>query len=101
MPSIRFNSQMTNKDPLGPGLAHGWVSRGLQEQEVVVITATAFSHGTGASAYASEVLAVENVRVETTLDKEGDPTRNVWFQVRNAGASTVERYGVNVAFLSP
>ena len=94
MPSIRFNSQMTNKDPLGPGLAHGWVSWGLHEKEVVLITATAFSH-------ASEVLAVENVRVETTLDKEGDPTRNVWFQVRNAGASTVERYGVNVAFLSP
>jgi hypothetical protein len=101
MPSIRFNTQLTNENPLGPGQSHSWYSDGLGDREVVVITAVAASHGPGVAGYISDTLAVEKVRVETALDKQSDPTRKVWYQVRNVGASTIDRYVINVAFLSP
>jgi hypothetical protein len=99
MPNIRFNTQLHNKGPIGPGESQPWFSTGLGEDEVIVITAVAASLGPGMKQ--SDTLAVEKVRVETTLDELSDPSRRVHYSVKNVGASTIEHYVINVAILSP
>jgi len=46
-------------------------------------------------------LTIEDVRIQTGRDEEGDPAHKLHFKVRNVGPSTVERYVVNVWHLLP
>ncbi len=100
MPSIVFVTQKQNRDPLRPNHVQEWVDFAGPQSEKGAFLISAFAlHTTGPQQ--SDTVRVEDIRVETTRDRKGDPTHRLHFQVRNVGSSTIRRYVVNVWHVLP
>lgn len=79
-------------DALAPGDVHYWIAWPYNYGEAVTITANPLVQQGGNE----QILAVENVRLETSPDGG----RRIFYSVRNAGSSFVDGYGVGYSFVS-
>jgi hypothetical protein len=94
MAVVAFTVQFTSATPLAPGAISSWVMGSIGDQASVAVTAIPGN--------VAGVLAVENLRTTRGNDAFGDPiARRVLCNVKNVGISTVPRYVVNFAVMTP
>ncbi|SRR6266542_4241155 len=100
MPSLVLSEHKQNQNPLQPGHFRQWTNFRAPQSDSGAWVVSAFA-ASRPGPQQSDVLTIEDVRIQTGRDEEGDPAHKLHFKVRNVGPSTVERYVVNVWHLLP